>query len=551
MFVFRKMNMGFLVLPLYIHLHQFFTKRPMKTKIYITILFIVLLCFGSCRHRYPVGLVEADSLVYSNPKLALEKLDSMETCKDTTDVSLKMYIRLLKFLAQDKLFQQNCNLSEVCQIVTFYENHNDALLLAKSYYLRGRVARNLSDNVGALANFHKVVECLDKKDDLKLRSLVNAQIAYVYSAQNNLKFALKFYKESYRCDSILKDTLGMLYGMRDLAVTFDYDNQKAKALNMFNSARKIMQNVNNEQLREDVLLQLADFYLGENNTDSAKMFVLPFLKNPQKVSANAAYVAYNYYYLENKDDSAIYYLNHVLSASNDLNTKYDASVKLTSIFFDNEDYSKAHDAYSLSLLYSDSLKYENQHEKEMKARALYEYVYQREQILNLEKSNWRKICYLLILLIFLFLLLAISYYYWQLKIVKKINIHNKINDWRKNPFRKLSVSNANKNRILNDSDLQYYLQSSKHLPENSWDELEKGMDEIYPKFKKNIYSCFALTEHEYHICMLAKLGVGTSKIARLTDRAPSTISTTKQRIYQKLTQEVGNADQFDKLIMTF
>lgn len=57
-----------------------------------------------------------------------------------------------------------------------------------------------------------------------------------------------------------------------------------------------------------------------------------------------------------------------------------------------------------------------------------------------------------------------------------------------------------------------------------------------------------LSEHEFRVCLLIKAKVPTSKIALLTSRASSTISTTKQRLYKKLTSEQGSAENLDKLL---
>ena len=60
-----------------------------------TFLFFAAVMFlftvDSCQHHYPVSLVEADSLVYSNPKAALQKLDSLSLCLDTTQKADVMY----------------------------------------------------------------------------------------------------------------------------------------------------------------------------------------------------------------------------------------------------------------------------------------------------------------------------------------------------------------------------------------------------------------------------------------------------------------------------
>lgn len=51
----------------------FLSHTVMKNKFIIFIVGIsVLLVAASCQHHYPASLVEADSLVYSNPEVALQ-----------------------------------------------------------------------------------------------------------------------------------------------------------------------------------------------------------------------------------------------------------------------------------------------------------------------------------------------------------------------------------------------------------------------------------------------------------------------------------------------
>ncbi len=44
---------------------------------------LVVICVSCGKHEYPSALVEADSLCYSNPKLALEKLAQIRKDLDT------------------------------------------------------------------------------------------------------------------------------------------------------------------------------------------------------------------------------------------------------------------------------------------------------------------------------------------------------------------------------------------------------------------------------------------------------------------------------------
>lgn len=61
---------------------------------------LLLLVLGSCSNpRYGNILSDIDSLSNDNPKQALEKLDSLYSVMDTTNVSDLMYYKLVKLKA--------------------------------------------------------------------------------------------------------------------------------------------------------------------------------------------------------------------------------------------------------------------------------------------------------------------------------------------------------------------------------------------------------------------------------------------------------------------
>lgn len=523
-----------------------FNLTKMKTKfIQLCLVLSLLVLASSCQHRYPVSLVEADSLLLSNPKTALEKLDSISMLLDTTEKADVMYYRLLKMTAKDKMGGILSDIATVSKLVDYYEENDNPCLLAKSYYLMGRVAFNLYDIARALACFHKVLDILDETENLKLRSLVYSQLGYVYSKQNNLVFAQKYYQKAFSVSSQAKDTIGMLYGLRDMAIAYDYDGDKVKAIRTFSQARNLMEKVNEDNIKQEINLQIADCYLNVNE-DSVRKYL--FLSLSPKLSSNAAYVAYGYYYLQNMDDSVKYYLKQMLIRGKDVQTRYDACERMTKLSFDNDDFKTANTYYGLSLLYLDSLWLENQHDKEVKGKALYEYVCQTDQISKLEKSNSRKELFIMLSCIVIVVIISLFLFYWQMTIVKKLQVQNKLKDWKFSASRFYHVNDVNKTEIIKEMELEQYLSSGKHLPEELWKQLEDQVEIYYKGFKTRLFSCCSLSEQEFRVCLLVKIGVGTSKIAILTSRAQSTISTAKQRIYKKITHEKGTAEQFDNLL---
>lgn len=411
----------------------------------------------------------------------------------------------------------------------------------------GRIAFNLYDIARALSCFHKVLNILDENENLELRSIVYAQIGYVYSKQNNLLLAQKYYQKAYHYSCQRKDTLGMLYGLRDMAMTYDYGGDKKKAIRTFVKATNLMGNVRVVKIKEDINLQIADCYLSVDE-DSVYKYLHSSLTT--SLSANAAYIAFSYYYLMNMDDSARYYLKQMLVHGQDIQTKYDACVRLTDLSLSCDDLQAAKVYFNMTLSYSDSLWLENQQEKEIKGKALYEYVYQTEQISKLEKSNKYKTVAILIALMIVVVVIALFVFYWQMTIVKKLQFQNKLKDWKLNASKLYHEKASYNNSIIDVIGLREYLLNGKHLPDELWKELEIEVDKYYKGFKGKLYSCCSLSEHEFHVCLLVKIGVGTSKISILTSRAPSTISTTKQRIYKKITHDNGTAEQFEKLLLS-
>lgn len=98
---------------------------------------LVVICVSCGKHEYPSALVEADSLCYSNPKLALEKLAQIRKDLDTTNTADWMYFRLVKLKAQDKAYIPHSDLTNLNQMISYYEGEGDKKMLPEIYYLAG------------------------------------------------------------------------------------------------------------------------------------------------------------------------------------------------------------------------------------------------------------------------------------------------------------------------------------------------------------------------------------------------------------------------------
>ena len=94
------------------------------------------------------------------------------------------------------------------------------------------------------------------------------------------------------------------------------------------------------------------------------------------------------------------------------------------------------------------------------------------------------------------------------------------------------------------------LAAGKVLKEADWKLIESRLLESFTTFRDSLYSLYSLSETEYHICMLIKLEVSPSNMAKLMATATSTISQSRLRMQQKVFGGQGSAKDWDKYVLS-
>lgn len=521
----------------------------MKAKIYMTILFLVLLIFASCRHRYPAELVEADSLVYTNPKLALEKLDSISKDLDSSDIDANMYCSLLRMQAKDKLYLSLGSLGGIQSLVKSYENGGDRHLLPRAYYLMGRKMYEMHEVYQAFSFFHKVLDLLDEHDDVWLRGFVYSQVGYLMRDQNDLEQALAFYEKAYDCHRAINNKKAIVLDLRDQAMMLMSQGKKKRAFQLLNDALCVAHKIGESSLVNEVQLQLANFYLyNSNQLDSVWANLQPSLQNDRfckNVSAN--FIASEYYWVTEKEDSSKFYLSQILRYGEPYD-KQEALRRLLLIEIENGRCHAMPPLLGRYFEYVDSVKTNKQTENKRNGIALFNFASHRDQIEKLKAQNQYKAIYILALSLFLLSMLFALFIYHQMSLVRKLKIKNRISELK---LSVLSIKNSKGgcvSIIKEKINIQDFIEKEKHLSLEEWDKLDVEVNQLCANFKKNLYALLALSENEYHICLLIKVGLGTKDIALLTSHTKQAVSMAKLRLYKKITGEKGKAEDLDRLI---
>ena len=89
----------------------------------------------------------------------------------------------------------------------------------------------------------------------------------------------------------------------------------------------------------------------------------------------------------------------------------------------------------------------------------------------------------------------------------------------------------------------------KQLRQADWERIEKEIHILCPDFKEKLYALYAgFSEHEYHICLLIKLGIRPGEIAVLTAHGKESITAARRRMYKKVYGVEGEPRNWDDVV---
>lgn len=283
-----------------------------------------------------------------------------------------------------------------------YENGDDRHLLPRAYYLMGRKMYEMHEVYQAFSFYHKVLDLLDEQDDVWLRGFVYSQVGYLMRDQNDLEQALSFYEKAYECHRSINNDNAIVLDLRDKAMMLLTKGKTRKALLCLNEALRKAYNIDDKSLVSEVQLQLANYYLyNSNQLDSVWSNLQPSLQsNSDGKNVLANFIASEYYWAIEKDDSARIYLSQILKYGNAYD-KQEASRRLLVIEMGNDSNQAMELLMNQYFEFGDSVKINKLTENKRNGIALFNYASHRDQIEKLKSQNQYEAIYILALSLFL------------------------------------------------------------------------------------------------------------------------------------------------------
>ena len=340
------------------------TLTPLTTITSLTtrILPFLLLCatFFSCRDggRVKGILRTADSLMEEHPDsaLAILKRDSLEICRSGKD--FRLWYALSRTEADDKCYILHVSDSAIRIAAGCYDSYGSALQRVRADYLLGRVYCDMHLYGHALTSFNKAIAVDAENDSVINRYKARAATwaGYVYEVEGLHKDALRYNKLAYGYAKKAGAQVTEIYSLRDIGRSYRDLKRNDIAIPYYQQAAKKAKTIDDANLYNMVMEELAGIYIEEGRLDEAYAALnTKFLATTDKDIASHYYIWAMYFEKIGQLDSAVAYDKRGMKYS-EITIKRDVSLDLARLLTKQGKRDEAMEYYEKYSVYSDSVK---------------------------------------------------------------------------------------------------------------------------------------------------------------------------------------------------
>ena len=322
----------------------------------------MLLCatFFSCRDggRAEGILRTADSLMEEHPDsaLAILKRDSLEICRSGKD--FRLWYALSRTEADDKCYIQHVSDSAIRIAAGCYDSYGSALQRVRADYLLGRVYCDMHLYGHALTSFNKAIAVDAENDSVINRYKARAATwaGYVYEVEGLHKDALRYNKLAYGYAKKAGAQVTEIYSLRDIGRSYRDLKRNDIAIPYYQQAAKKAKTIDDANLYNMVMEELAGIYIEEGRLDEAYAALnTKFLATTDKDIASHYYIWAMYFEKIGQLDSAVAYDKRGMKYS-EISIKRDVSLDLARLLTKQGKRDEAMEYYEKYSVYSDSVK---------------------------------------------------------------------------------------------------------------------------------------------------------------------------------------------------
>lgn len=578
------------------------TLIPLTTR--ILPFFLLCATFFSCRDggRTESLLRTADSLMEEHPDSALTILrrDSLEICRSGKDY--RLWYALSRTEADDKCYILHVSDSTMRAAANYYNSHGSDFQRVRANYLLGRVYCDMHLYGHALTSFNKAITVESENDSTinryKARSATWA--GYVYEVKGLHKDALRYNKLAYGYAKQAGAQVTEVYSLRDIGRSYRDLNRNDIAIHYYQKAAKKAKTIDDANLYNMVMEELAGIYIEEGRLDEAYAALnTQFLATTDKDISSHYYIWAMYFEKRGQLDSAVAYNKRGMNYS-DVSIKRDVSLDLARLLMKQGKHNEAIKYYEQYSVYSDSVTASELNEtSDMLSQVEKNIDIERKNTILAEtKTNLTILLSVIIFTVIVVSLILIKHYSNVRKRIREQQerANNYLSQLQETGMQKmkrneeriaqleteLSVSNEKlteirKSLMRNEAEMlakqnEHMLFKEKHrelliadladtdvyklyhtpnaVPSSAdYHRLVEALNKAYNNFTKRLKEFYPdINDNEVWICCMVKAGLSSKEICNISPYSYSSLGMAKSRLYFKMFQKKGGAKDLDHFI---
>ncbi len=436
-----------------------------------------------------------------------------------------------------------------------FDRHGTRNEQLRAHYILGRTHADRGDLPQAVAAYNDAADRADttaKDCDYRTLSRVHTQLAQLYYSQLLPDNMIREERQAMKYAEVAKDTMQYLYCYGMLAEGYDMKNMKDSAIIILAETYTLYNKVGATQFASALCCSMANICIQQKDYVQAEKYMQEFeaLSGFFDVQGNIVpgkemyYSCKGHLCLDTSDkNNAEHYFRKLLEVANNYDLKIAALGGLQQFYakYFNKDSLVKYNHLRDSLCFIAHNEVEMQ--KTLQVQAMYDYT-RSEQIAHQKEQEADRYKIFSALSAILILLFVIAY------------IHNRDEKQRlRDRIRLLSGYAVNKN-VYDSPIAQHFRELLKANPYqnpsmNDWKELAALIESEIPNFREKLQTdSHQLSDAEFDICMLVKIQIPSSDIARLKQIVPSYVTQIRKNIYQRLFAKKGRANELDEYIMS-
>ena len=581
----------------------------MKEKVIYLLLILLILASCAGNRKYDDLMQRADSIMDvddDSATVAIRMLDGVKPQLPEFSQSQKMRYELLRHKAMNKACITFTSDSVMKEVVDYYDHHGSANERMLANYVLGCVYRDLHEAPMALEYYNKATEQADTTAadcDYGTLYRVYSQMGFLFSKQYLLYQELNAFDKAEKYAYLAKDTFNAIVNYQNQGEVYDFLGKKDSVIAINLLAAKLFKKHGNDYAAAIAFGCNYNYYIEKKDSINAKKAFEAYNSTGYEGNSNyedaKAYMLClkgTYYMFTGQLDSACYILQQSLKFCKSFSNKA-ATTKTLAHYYAKVNQPSLAMKYALqSSEYNDSDLIEARKTQLQQVQAMYDYG-RNQEIARMAEQKAKRSTQMNYMIVFacVVLFLFLSYVYRKQLALKKKRIAAsklvyedcllklkrlqeekaqlvaekdkklaQIITEKENAISKL-VSEIhdiqNRYSLSSMSDAYLVLKNSsiykkiqcieahplEEMNEEDWTELADTVEELIPNFIPMLKN--RVSDRDYRICLLIRLGIPASLMARLLNLSDAAISKSRKTMLKKLCGKVGKPKEFDEYVL--